>query len=116
MKNFNLVDHVYKNWFIFLYWSPEEIIDYANENDLPLEIEPEQWWFCLNIWADCYIWIRDLKLWDLVHECIHATQYAMDYRWISTDIDNTEITAYHTQWLFEESSNFYLKCFKNKKL
>jgi hypothetical protein len=42
MKKFELLDPVYKNWFIFLHWSPEEIIDYANENDLPLEIEPQQ--------------------------------------------------------------------------
>lgn len=114
MKNFNLVDHVYKNWFIFLHWTPDEIIKYADKHYLSFEIEEWQWGFCYNIWADCYIWIRELKLWDLVHECIHATQMAMKHRWISTDENNTEITAYHTQWLFENASDFYLKCFKNK--
>lgn len=38
----------------------------------------------------------------LVHECVHMAQYILDYKGIPTDVDNTEVVAYLTDYLFKE--------------
>ena len=111
-----MIDRVYKNGFIFVAWDPIEVNKYFVEQDVDFDVSDEDLdGVCASKGADHYIYLKELEIGVLVHECVHAAQASMEYRGIETWNNNTEITAYLTQWIFDNSNMFYIKYFAKLK-
>lgn len=120
LKVLEFADPVYKNGFVLLAGTHDEVVDYLQEQQVWIyEPDYEQDGCCYNKWCDSYICIFEDDISVIVHECIHAAQFAMDYRGVNTWIDNTEVLAHLTQWIFQEAlpffNNYFAKLKKDEK-
>jgi hypothetical protein len=109
----------YENEFIFLAGTPEEMRDYFYEKKLdePVSIDRINGaaWLAYNKGSVNVIMVMKDDLGLIIHECVHAIQHAMDDVVIETGVENTEITAYWTEWLCKSAIPFYTKYFAKLK-
>lgn len=96
---------LYNNTFEF------EVIVTDKKKNFPWKIPKRAQAIC-NIHPDsAHIYIKTLTHRVIVHECIHIAQWILNYKWIKTGYENTEVLAYVTDWIYNE----ILKLFENKK-
>ena len=57
--------------------------------------------------GDLFMWLdpdftKDEVICTLVHECVHATHFILNTRSIPMNMENTEVMAYHTDFVFRK--------------
>ena len=87
----------------------EELVRYANDNDIELDFDPgvvqgfvlET--LCKEGKDQCLLYLKEGFLDDVLwHEALHAVHCMMHSREVPVSYDNTEVQAYHQEWLVKE--------------